>query len=70
MEAALCATSEVHAKRVQWHAGVLAQPWSHSLEEEKLYSTSYNRYINYLPCVLLVPMDPKCPEPSADVRDV
>ena len=38
-EATLCATSEVHAKRVQQHAGVLAQPQSHSLGEKKTYNS-------------------------------
>ena len=35
MEATLCATSEVRAERVWRHAGVLAQPRSHSLGEKK-----------------------------------
>ena len=37
-EATLCATSEVRAERVRRHAGVLAQPRSHSLGRRRLYS--------------------------------
>ena len=41
MEAALCATSEVHAERVWQHAGVLTQPQLHSLGR-RCIQTNYN----------------------------
>ena len=55
----LCATSEVHAKRVQWHAGVLTQPWSHSLGEKKtLFKLTTTLYVLYASCTTCV-IDPR-----------
>ena len=64
MEATLCATSEVRAERVQWHAGVLTQPQSHSLGEKKtVFELTTTLYVLYASCTTCV-IDPRFPEPK------
>ena len=61
-EATLGATSEVHAERVRRHAGVLAQPWSHSLGgKEIVFKLTMTLYVLYASCTTCV-INPRFPE--------
>ena len=63
-EATLGATSEVRAKRVQQHAGVLAQPRLHSLGGKKIiFELTTTLYVLYASCTTCV-IDLRFPEPK------
>ena len=64
----LCTTSKVCAERVQWHMGVLAQPWSHSLGEKKIpFELTTTLYVLYASCTTCA-IDLRFPERRSEVQ--